>query len=419
MMHRNEKRQSTIVLALLVCAMSCATGNAAPVDAVDAPNARYLFAWTGDEDRAQDDFMAVVDLAPHGNRYGRIVATTPVGEKGLWPHHTEPLLDKKGLLFANGYAGNRSFLFDVRDAMHPKVVERFSGDTTLSFLHSFERLANGHVIATFQSHGPDNVSPGGIAELDEHGRIVRRASASDPLAADQATLRPYGLTVVPALDRIVVAMTFMPIPTWHPLRPSIEHEHDGNQLQVYRLSDLKLIKTIRLPSADAPNEPRLLRDGKTVLVNTVECRLYRVTGLEGTTPGVEMIYEERPRGCAMPVVMGDYWIQAHATDRRVYALNIRDLAHVTRVSSLPFDEKQRPHWLATDGDSHIVLVNEPGAAAERRIWMLKLDHATGMLTLDSAFRDSASLRPGLAFDRQSWPHGASGTGVPHGTVFSR
>lgn len=414
-----RERLPQLGLALLVGAMSCATGNAAPADAVDMPSARYLFAWTGDEDRAQDEFMAVVDLTSHGNRYGTIVATAPVGEKGLWPHHTEPELGKSGLLFANAFAGNRSFLFDVRDPLHPSVVQRFSGDTTLSFLHSFERLPNGHVIATFQSHGLENASPGGLAELDELGRVVKRSSAADRLAPDQTTLRPYGLAVVPSLDRIVVAMTYMPIPTWHPRRPSIEHDHDGNQLQVYRLSDLKLIKTIRLPSADAPNEPRLLRDGRTVLVNTVECRLYRVTGLEGTSPGVEMVYEERPRGCAMPLVMGDYWVQAHAADRRVYSLNIRDLAHVQRVSSLPFDERQRPHWLATDGVSHVVMVNEPGAAAERRLWMLKLDRATGMLSLDSAFRDSTSLRPGLAFDRQVWPHGASGPGVPHGTVFSR
>jgi hypothetical protein len=37
--------------------------------------------------------------------------------------------------------------------------------------------------------------------------------------------------------------------------------------------------------------------------------------------------------------------------------------------------------------------------------------------LDSAFRDANSTRPGVAFDRVSWPHGTTGTAVPHGTVF--
>jgi hypothetical protein len=51
------------------------------------------------------------------------------------------------------------------------------------------------------------------------------------------------------------------------------------------------------------------------------------------------------------------------------------------------------------------------------MWMLKIDRATGRITLDSAFRDAGSTRPGIAFDRADWPHGATGAAVPHGTVF--
>lgn len=253
-------------------------------------------------------------------------------------------------------------------------MERFDSVAGLSFLHSFARLANGNVLATFQSHGPSNEGPGGIAELDERGRVVRSRSAADA-TADRTALRPYSLAVVPSLDRVVVALTYMPIPTWHPLRGSIAHDHAGNQVQVYRLSDLALLKTIKLPTNDAPNEPRVLQDGRTVLVNTGVCRLYHVTGLDGTDPGLEMVHHEEQSGCAMPVVIG-----------------------------------------ATDG-SRIVVVNEPAPAAERRMWMLQIDRATGELTLDNAFRDAGSTRPGIAFDRTNWPHGGSGKAVPHGTVF--
>lgn len=120
----------------------------------------------------------------------------------------------------------------------------------------------------------------------------------------------------------------------------------------------------------------------------------------------------------MPVVIGDYWVQSTAADHRVFSLDIRDLNHVRALSSVSFDERQRPHWLATDG-SRIVVVNEPVAAAERRMWMPRLDRATWELALDRTFRDAESPRPGLAFDRAAWPHGATGRGVPHGTVFAR
>ena len=118
----------------------------------------------------------------------------------------------------------------------------------------------------------------------------------------------------------------------------------------------------------------------------------------------------------MPVVIGGYWVQAHAADHRVFSLDVRDLDRVRSVSSVSFDERQRPHWLATDG-ARIVVINEPAATAERRMWMLGIDRATGKLALDGAFRDRGSERPGLSFDRPDWPHGATGTGVPHGTVF--
>jgi hypothetical protein len=407
--------RNTLLASLAIASLSCAKPAPQSSNPADPPPARYLFAWTGDEDRDDSDFLTVVDLARDGDRYGTIVATTPIGEKGLWPHHTEHELSATKTLFANGFPSSRNVVFDLHDAMHPKVIERFNGAGDLSFLHSFTRLPNGHVLATFQAHGPNNVGPGGIAELDEHGRVVRSRSAADP-SADQTTLRPYSLTAVPALDRVVVALTYMTIPTWSPLRPSIEHDHNGNQVQVYRLSDLSLIKTIRLATNDGPNEPRVLRDGRTVLVNTGACRLYNVKGLAGTDPQLELVHQEPKPGCSMPLVIGDFWIQANAPEHDVFALDIRDLGNIRRVSTVTFDERQRAHWLATDG-SRIVVVNEPNLQSERRLWMLQLNRATGQLTLDSAFRDAGSRRPGLAFDRADWPHGSTGKAVPHGTVF--
>jgi hypothetical protein len=402
---------------VVVVALACVGYAQFSADQTHQAASRYLFTWVGDEGREDSDFLAVVDLSRRGDRYGTIVATAPVGEKGLWPHHTEHELGPSKMLFANGFSSNRNLLFDLHDPRHPRVVERFNGVGDLSFLHSFARLPNGHVLATFQAHGPANESPGGIAEIDQRGRLVRSRSAADP-SADQGTLRPYSLAVVPSLDRVVVALTVMAIPSWHPLRPSIEHDHSGNQVQVYRLSDLSLIKTIRLETNDGPNEPRVLGDGRTVLVNTGACRLYQVTGLEGTDPQLRMVHEEPSPGCATPVVIGDFWVQANAPGRRVFALDIRDLNDVRSVSSVSFDERQRPHWLATDG-ARIVVVNEPGQAAERRMWMLTVNRATGELALDRAFRDAGSSRAGIAFDRTSWPHGATGTGVPHGSVFGQ
>ena len=61
----------------------------------------------------------------------------------------------------------------------------------------------------------------------------------------------------------------------------------SRQLQIWRLSDLALLHTITLPDGPAGDEsmmtaePRVLADGRTVLVSTFRCGLYLMEGLEG------------------------------------------------------------------------------------------------------------------------------------------
>ena len=50
--------------------------------------------------------------------------------------------------------------------------------------------------------------------------------------------------------------------------------------------------------------------------------------------------------------------------------------------------------------------------------MVKLDQATGALSIDTAFHDDNG-KPGFDMANREWPHGWKGSGVPHGVVFSR
>ena len=373
----------------------------------------HLFVWAGDADRQDSDFLAVLDVRPAPDRYGKVLATVPVDEKSLWPHHTEHEFGPTGTLFANGFAANRTFVFDLRDPLQPRVTARFGAVGGLSFPHSFARLPSGNVVVTFQGHGDQNEVPGGLAELDERGQVVRSVSAADP-SAEAGTLRPYSLAVVPALDRVVVGLTYMGFPPWTDNRSTIAHDHTGSQVQIRRLSDLGLVKTLKLKSADGPHEPRLLNDGRTVLVGTISCRVYRVADLETDEPSLVLAHDSSSPGCWVPVVIGNYWVQAHTDTKQVFSLDVRDPADVREASTLQFDERQYPHWLATDG-RRLVVVND--ARGEHRIWIANIDPGTGRLTLDDAFREEGADRAGFSFDRAEWPHGATGDAVPHGTVF--
>ena len=93
---------------VVVVAIACVGNPPFSAGQTDPAPSRYLFTWVGDEGREDSDFLAVVDLRRQGDRYGTIVATAPVGEKGLWPHHTEHELGTGKMLFANGFSANRN-----------------------------------------------------------------------------------------------------------------------------------------------------------------------------------------------------------------------------------------------------------------------------------------------------------------------
>src|SRR5262252_7528157 len=91
--------------------------------------------------------------------------------------------------------------------LHPKTVTSFTDMDGYMHPHSYLRLPNGHVLATFQhSHHEMNAKSmgksGGLVEIDDTGKVIRSSSSYDPTFPD-AQLTPYGLVVLPDLDRVV------------------------------------------------------------------------------------------------------------------------------------------------------------------------------------------------------------------------
>lgn len=389
--------------------------------AAGAPRlSHYLFAWAGDADHRSSDFLAVLDVLPSSPTYGRVVTTLPVGDAGTRPHHTEHEMPAGGILFANGFMAGRTYRLDLRQPLAPRLLGHFDGVGPLSFPHSFVRLPNGHVLATFQygqaaaaaATADGGKSTGGLAELDEHGRLVRWASAAVP--ADPA-IRPYSLAVVPALDRVVSTTYEMYEHVW------------SRTVQVWQLSTLRLVKTIELPAGPRGNEnlataePRVLADGRTVLVNTFRCGLYRLEDLAGADPRAELVYTahfEPGLECALPVVIGDYWIQTVGADHSLVTLDVHDSAHPREVSRLALGPTEVPHWLAREPGGFRLAVSG-FVGLEHRILLATVDPATGKVRLVEDFHDAGAARPGLSFEGPDWPHGRTGAATPHAVVFSR
>lgn len=191
----------------------------------------YLFAWAGDAAGNGNDFLAVIDADPNSSTYGRLVTTVATDQKTMLVHHTEYMMPTSGMLFANDHYAGRTFIFDVRDPVHPKVSTSFTDMDGYMHPHSFVRLPNGHVLASFQhahQHGDsrDMAITGGLVEIDDSGKVIRSASSADP-AFPEALLTPYSLVVLPEIDRVLSTNSSMHLDSilhgatyqvWRPLR---------------------------------------------------------------------------------------------------------------------------------------------------------------------------------------------------------
>ena len=397
-------------LVLLGALIACAPRADSP-----APVREYLYLWTASADTTQPDFLAVVDVTASTSDtgpYGRLVTTLPVPGLMNRPHHTEHEMPADKQLFANGFGSGRSFIFDLTRPEAPRIEADFGDVDGYAHPHSFLRLPNGNLLATFQmTHTNGHMRTGGLVELTPAGARVRSSSADSP-GADSG-LRVYSAGVVPALDRIVTTSTDM----------EKDFFEQSRTLQFWRLSDLTLRTSIRLPGPNGvlSAEPRLMDDGRTMLVSTFSCGLFLIDSLGSDAPTATQVGsfpQKEGTSCAVPAIVGHYYLVSVPAWSAVVSLDISTPRAPKEVSRAVFDSTDVPHWLSVSPDRKRVVVTGY-ASMQHTAHMLRFDSATGVVTRDNRFRDEGVAVGGFRMDNKTWPHGGNAKGVPHGAVFSR
>jgi hypothetical protein len=112
-------------------------------------------------------------------------------------------------------------------------------------------------------------------------------------------------------------------------------------------------------------------------------------------------------------IVGHYLIQSVPETHGLIALDIANPAKPAEISRLKLGDTYRPHWTGWDAKTERLVVT----GSEPRLYLVKFDQNTGALSMDDAFHD-ADGKAGFNFDRE-WPQGWTGSGKPHGVVFSR
>jgi hypothetical protein len=407
---------NTLLLRRFVGALAAPVLLAACADGPGATAQRdYVYLWTGSADSTQQDFLAVLDVTEPADdtaRYGRLVTTLPVPGLRNGPHHTEHELAADALLFANGFASGKSWVFDLTTPDAPRIAAEFGAVDGFMHPHSFLRLPNGNVLGTFQmTHGAGAPRAGGLVELTPRGERVASVSA-DYEGADPG-LRVYSASVIPALDRIVTTSTDM----------VDDFPEASRTLQLFRLSDRTRVGSVRLPGprGEYTAEPRLMDDGRTLLVSTFSCGLFLVDGLDGDAPVATEVARFPQRDgayCAIPVIAGNFYLVTVPAWSAVVSLDVSNPREPREVSRVSFDSTDIPHWIAVSPDRRRVVVTGYGSM-QHQVQLLHFDASTGQLTRDRRFREEGAAAPGFRMDNKEWPHGGRAPGVPHGAVFSR
>ena len=409
-------KHRTLRLILASFLAACAPSSPSTTVQAVAGSSDYLYLWTSSADTTRPDFLAVYDVRDTGkaDHYGTLVTTLTVPGRDNHTHHTEHTMPADRQLFANAFGTGQTFIFDLSNPTAPRIAKQFGEISGLMHPHSFWRLPNGNVLATFQmQHDSLGTAPGGLAELTPAGVLVR--STSSDYAGVDRLIRPYSAVILPDIDRVVVTTTDM------------SHGDATRALQIWRLSDLSIANTIPLPDGARPEdgmlsaEPRLLSDRKTVLVSTFNCGLYLLENIASATPSARLVASfPRKEGtsCAVPVVAGKYYLITVPAWSAVVSLDVSDPTQPREVSRITLGKDDVPHWIGIEPNHQRVVITGY-QAMKTRVLMARFDESTGKLALDERFRAARSAEPGIRMEGISWPHGGNAAAIPHAAVFSR
>jgi hypothetical protein len=423
----------------LVLATGCARrGDEPPV------SEPYLLVWAGDADRKNADFIAVIDAEPRSKTYGAVLKTYPVRSRGNEPQGLAGGARDDRMVLATGTLSGRLFAFDFRQPLAARLlgVEENGPSRRLWAPHAVAMLPNGHAVVACSDparfHGTPREllgAPGGLIEVDANGKLLREISAAEP-SGRPFVVAPYGAAVSSSLGRLVTTSNA------HGYTPTAVGERTpGITVQVWRLDDLTPLKTVVLPAGPrgeenlAPIAPRFARTKPFLFVDTeLGGALYVSDSVHMAESAFRLVFDfgagSLPGEAAL-TPDDRFYVAALTGKNRLVSLDVNDPWSPKPVSAVRFDGggggKSRgggPRAIALSSDGRRVAVSDysidvPGyfRDGDHRVYLVRLDPASGELRIDDAFRDELTGEVGVDFDRASWPHGASGPARPAGMVF--
>ena len=136
----------------------------------------YLYVWTLGVEGLGDgsDKIVTIDANPKSPRYGKVIASLPVGARGE-AHHMGFTEDRR-YLWAGGLDDSKIYIFDVySDPAKPKLLRTLSdlpARTGLVGPHTFYAMP-GRMLVQFLSNSKDHGGVTGMALFTNKGELIR------------------------------------------------------------------------------------------------------------------------------------------------------------------------------------------------------------------------------------------------------
>lgn len=184
-----------------------------------------LYVWTRDADHKQSDFLAVVDVDPASESYGKVIATAPTNSAANEAHHFGYTVDADRI-FAGGMLSNKIFIYDVEtDPRNPKLIKTVDLDPSgYSGPHTLHAVPGGMLVAMLGAVGGGG--PGAVILLDEEGNFKEGWPVVHP---DAGPGYMYDIGVKPEMNRMITS-------SWsHPghVKEGTHLEHSGKEIIIW------------------------------------------------------------------------------------------------------------------------------------------------------------------------------------------
>lgn len=239
------------VVALLLAILACGSAHAETclspfIKRLDKPE-QFLYVFCVDADAKDNDFLAVIDVNPESDGYGKIIYQLDLGSSNNETHHFG-FTDDRTHIWGCSLFSSRVFVINVvDDPKKPKLVRVVDTAKETGFTGPHTPYAiPGRMMLSFLG-GENGGLPTGIAEFNNDGTFIRKMTMPEDA--------PYGydLAIKPDLNRMVTSSFTFPQNYKKPLA-EMDFTKFGNKVLVWDFRDRKVLAN--LTTGAAPLECR-------------------------------------------------------------------------------------------------------------------------------------------------------------------